>query len=457
MLVSPTLALWGVVLFGLSPLLIPLFGGKVDWRSLIITSVVALFAVSPALGGIGDPTIVWPFLFWQTAMFAAFIFVSRMRQRKSAFFLAVASIPSNGVWFATMFVFVGVYKSAEGILDSFAMTPEFHVLLLCVIAGGVVGRLAGAQWTVLIEDRYGISTDHVHSPILRRLDGWTPPTLAVAFFVVVALTIAMHATSTRDILTVSVVGFLQGGLGSVSSRFANKNHPGWILVTGTLAGIVFTVHFIYLLGYTAGGTAMPWILLAPYTIATIVGTNYGVLLSIGIVNLFPSKRLKADEHVTERGAYEHVSWPKTLCKWTAIVGLAYIVLHEQLAGAFGIALSPISFPFTLPVPEMWVRPLSLLIVCAAFFANSVTYMFWSRSGNRSHAPYHAVTCVLHGLVTFALASFTILNPSYRDLLPLAVIAGSIGQLVAYRYSINAERWLKAMMNVPQEEQKLKAA
>src|SRR3989344_8023876 len=55
-----------------------------------------------------DPGKALVFFAAATTQFIAFVFVSRLRQRGSFFWHAMAGLASNGAWYATMHIFDGV-------------------------------------------------------------------------------------------------------------------------------------------------------------------------------------------------------------------------------------------------------------------------------------------------------------------------------------------------------------
>jgi hypothetical protein len=443
-----------VALLVASPLLLPFFkNGKFDGRSTLITATMTMVALAAPLVGFGDPSVVWKFLLAQTLLFASYVCVSRIRQRKSLFLQALAGIGSNGGWFLAMQVLAGAYLlQRQGIANA-----ESVGFLIAAIAGTLVGRLVGVQWMMWVEERWQVRTDSVGSSGLQWLDERTQRALLVIFcgtFVAYAVAAFFGASvSIVDVAVVMALGFAQSNIYTINTRFANRNHPGWPVVTGILASIVFMVHWTYLIGYTHSGTFMPLVLAVPYTVATVYGANAGAVMSMAFEKVLG---LHADAHVLKGEAFTEVRWHKVVLITTAVLCGAYLVTSGYMFAWLGIAAHAIVLPFTLFAGTGLERPASLLLGGFVFFANNITHTLSSRAGNRNNASYHAVTCMIHGLVTFGTGTFVVLNAHFLDLIPVAAFGSALGQLFAQRFSMKMESWLTSVMDLPQE-QKAKAA
>lgn len=409
-----------------------------DARSLaIVLGAFALALLAPFFG-LGDMATVSQVLLAQTVLFAAFVSVSRMRQRKSAFLHALASVASNGSWFLVMFVLAGAYVHAEQTLHGGALTREFAGLLVASVAGILAGRLVGVQWMQFVERRFSVRTDSVGSPTLAWLDARTVPALMGVLVAMVAAYYDYHFAPWRDVLIVTTLGFLQNGVYAMNTRLANRDHPGWPVVTGLLGGAIFVVHWTYLIGYSETGGLMPLTLLIPYTVATVAGSNVGAMVSMLHENLLG---IKADTHRTNSALYASVAWHRWLLVGVASLCVIYLSWSTEILLFFGLAAHAISVPFA----ELG-RPLALLFGAAMFFANNITHTLSSRAGNRNHAGYHAITCLIHGATTFFMGAFVILNAQFLDLIPVAALGSATGQLFAQRVSLWMEKRLESVMD-----------
>lgn len=416
-----------------------------DRRSFVLALGMGGIAACLPLVGFGEPHFVWPVLFAQTLLYTTYVSVSRMRQRKSAFLHAVMSVGSNGGWFLTMFVLATAYTHAQQTLHGSALSLEFAGFLVATIAGILGGRLVGVQWMQWVEKKYGVKTDSVGSPALARLDRYTVPTLLYALLGTVLVLWLFELVPLRDVLVVTVLGFLQNGIYAFNTRLANRNHPGWPVVTGLLGGIVFIVHWTYLLGYSAAGGIMPFALLLPYTVATVAGSNVGALFSMIFEGWFGLN--KPDAHVKEGKAYAEVLWHRRLLIATAILCGVYLVWSEPILALVGVIAHDIVLPFSFFDGTAYARMAAMIFGGFVFFANNITHTLSSRAGNRNHAPYHAATCLLHGSVTFSMGAFVILNASFLDLIPIAALGSAAGQLYAQKFSMWMEKRLVSVMDV----------
>lgn len=429
-----------------SPALLWFWGSPVfDKKSFVLALLAGGIAACLPLAGFGESRFVWPVLFAQTLLYTTYVSVSRMRQRKSAFLHAVMSACSNGGWFITMFVVANAYLHAQKTLQGSALTFEFIGFLAALVGGILGGRLVGVQWMQWVEKRFAVRTDSVGSPALARLDRYTVPTLLCALVGTVAVWTLFSLAPLRDVLIVTVLGFLQIGIHAFNTRLANRNHPGWPVVTGLVGGVIFVVHWTYLLGYSASGGIMPFALLVPYMVATVAGSNVGALFSMVFEGWFGLN--KPDAHVKEKKAYADVSWHHRLLVVTALLCGAYLLFSEPMLAALGLVAHPITLPFSFFDGTAYARAAALAFGGFIFFVDSATHTLSSRAGNRSHAPYHAATCLLHGFVAFSLGAFVILNARFLDLIPVAALGSAAGQLYAQKFSMWMEKRLVSVMDV----------
>ncbi len=283
------------------------------------------------------------------------------------------------------------------------------------------------------------------APTLALLDRYTIPTLLYALVATVAACLIFKLAPLQDVLIVTCLGFLQNGIYAFNTRLANRNHPGWPVVTGLLAGIVFVVHWTYLLRFTQVGGIMPLALLLPYTVATVTGSNVGALLSMILEGWLGLN--KPDAHVKEGKGYANVRWHNRLLIAVAVFCGVYILWSGPILGALGLEVHAIVLPFPFFEGSDFARAAAMVFGGFIFFANNITHTLSSRAGNRNHAPYHAMTCLLHGLVTFWMGTFVILNARFLDLIPVAALGSAAGQLYAQKFSMWMEKRLVSVMDV----------
>ena len=434
-----------ILLLITSPLLLPfLKNGVLDGRSFLIASVMAVVALGMPLIGFGETHTVWKFLLAQTLLFTSFVCVSRIRQRKSLFLQALAGIASNGGWFLAMQVLAGAYLAQkQGVANT-----ESLGLLIAAITGTLIGRLIGVQWMMWVEKRWQVRTDSVGSATLRRLDSKTTTWLTIGLFVCMWSYGVFGWASARDVNIIIALGLIQNAAYTLNTRFANRNHLGWSVVTGLIAGIVFMMHWTFLMGYTQTGGFMPIVLFVPYTIATVYGGNVSTTVSIYLEDFLG---LNADAHVTHGESHAGAQWHRTILLVTALLCGGYLVTSGYIFHLLGITAHAITLPFTVLAGTEFERPVALLLGGGVFFINNITQTLSSRAGNRNHAPYHAVTCLFHGIMTFGTGTFVVLNAHFLDLVPVAAFGSAFGQMFAQKWSMKMEAWLVSVMDLPEEK------
>jgi hypothetical protein len=422
--------------------LLLLFGERAfDARSLFISNLILVVALAAPYLGLGDPRLLWSYVLTQMLLFLSFVCVSRIRQRKSLFLMAIATVGSNAGWFLAAQVLASAYLSRSQGISS----HETAGLLVAAVVGAVIGRLVGVQWMMSLEERWHLRTDSVGSAALQWLDAHTKWMISAALLACIAVYVTFHLVPGRDLLIVIALGFVQNAITTVNARFANRNHPGWPVITGLLAGVVFIVNWTFLIGYTESGGVMPLVLLIPYTIATVAGGNLSAFLSMAIERML---NLNADAHVVNKDLYAGVTWHKTVLLATAVGCGAYLTMSEHVLAFFGFDIHAIALPVTLPVGKELERSASLLLGGVLFLLHSITHTLSSRAGNRNNSPYHAVTCLMHGVVTFGIGTFVVLNARFLDLVPVAAFGSTLGQLFAQHWSIRIERCLGSVMDAP---------
>lgn len=434
-----------------SPLILPLVSsGVFDRKSLTVTLIASAIVVLLPFTGFGDATTVWSLFLAQTLLGTAYVSVSRMRQRKTPFLHAVMSTFSNGSWFITMLLIAGAYQHAEHSLGGVALTAEFATFFVASVAGFMVGRLTGVQWMQWLEKRYGITIDSVDSRWLRRLDDATVPVLVLAIFACLEFYGIFEIAPMRDVCIVLLLGFVQASIYALNTRLANRNHPGWPTLTGILGGIVFVVHWTYLMGYTKAGGLMPLTLLVPYTIATVAGSNLGALVS-----MFYEKVLGLNVNAPVKGAKEYadVKWHRYVLYATGGLCAAYIIFGTQILTFFGLSPHAIALPFSLSLAPEYERPLALLFAVGVYVINGATQALLSRAGNRNNVSFHAGMALVTGSVNFFISAFVILNARFLDLIPVVAFSSALGQFWGQKVSIVVERAIGSVMVIPPEPKK----
>ncbi len=420
----------------------PTFDGQ-SFRFALAAGGIA--AVLPLLG-FGDQLLVWQILFAQTAMFVIYVSVSRTRQRQSPFLNAVLGIFSNGGWFLSMFVLANAYTHAQKTLHGTALSMQFIGFLAAMIGGILGGRLVGVQWMLWVEKKYAVRTDSVGSPGLVRLDRYTNSTLTYGLVISVAVILLLGLAPVRDVLIVVGIGLIQKIVYAINSRLVNRNHPGWPMVTGLLTSVVFIIQYAYLLGYSAAGGTMPLALLVPYTVATVAGGNIGVLFSMIFEKWLGLN--SPDAHVKEgMNPFADVVWHRYFLAVAILICGIYLFASEPILAAIGVTAHDIVLPFWFFDGTSYARPAALLLGVVFFFSHEVTQTLSSRAGNRNHASYHAVTCLIFGVGTFWMGAFAILNAHFLDLIPVAAMSSVVGQLLAQKFSIWMEKRLVSVMDV----------
>jgi hypothetical protein len=435
------------VLLGASPLIIAASTtGVFDSRSFLIIGIALVAVVLLPLFGKGDALVLWQYFLAQSLLFASYIFVSRVRQRKSLFLIAVASVASNAGWFAAMRVLATAYLSGGQKLSDMN-TGE---LLAMAVLGTVVGRLIAAQWTMWVEKRWHVGTDSVGSPTLRWLDAHTHYGISLLFFGGVIGYGAFGLISLHDLLIVSVLGFAQNAITTINSRFANRDHPGWPVVTGLAAGTLFVINWTFLIGHTDSGELMSPALLVPYTLATVAGGNCAAVASM---RLEKKLDLKVDSYVAGVTPYNDPTWHRFLLLGIAGLCGVYLTMNGYFAALFSLQLHSIVLPFPTMGTEFG-RGVSMVMAGVLFFLSNVTHTLSSRAGNRNSSTYHAVTCILDGMMTFWTGTFVILNARFLDIVPIAAFGTALGQLWAQRCSMGMERWLGSVMGESGEPERV---
>ncbi|MBI5003597.1 hypothetical protein HZC00_00675 [Candidatus Kaiserbacteria bacterium] len=436
---------WPAIIVALvlaSPLLLWVQGyAAFDQKSFGITAFMGVIGITVPLIGLGDPALMWELLLAQTLMFASFASISWVRQRHSLSLIGFVSVFSNGGWFIAMHML-----SVSYILSSHKslISPDVLGAFAMVVIGTLVGRMVAVQWTRWAGALWGVKTTEVHSPMLRLLDSWAVIVSAFALFLCLEAYGIFKIASMFDVCVVMMMAIAQNTVYTVNSRFANRDHPGWPLLTGPITGLLLYGQWLFIGGHTETGGNMPFVLMIPYTVATVAGSIFGSQISMNT-----EARLKMKVATAEsRPDYSKVKWHYGVFAGLLILGVIYAFSSLQLLGALGWQAEPVHLPFAVVQDSWYERPLFLLLAGLPFFVQNFTHTLSSRAGSRSNSRVHAVTCLLHGTVYFASLWFVIANVHVVDFLPLAVLGGTFGQFLAQYLSKKYEGVLKSYMDEP---------
>jgi hypothetical protein len=373
------------------------------------------------------------FLAAATAQFASFVFVSRLRQRGSFFWHAVASLASNATWYVTMHA-----------LDA---ARDYWWLYLIYVFGIVIGRTAGANWSQYIEQRYKLSSDATRDPHLApgqrlRFIAKEPTFWMLGLSLVGYIAFGMFAFEhdlAMSLLIVISLSILQNFAYALYARFQQRGNNWLIAASSILASITFYLSAGYLFS-----KSVPFLLLVPYMLATTMGSVSGTFFSMIIERFL---KVAPDAHLGNKEK-EKNPWKDRL-PYAVIMGFAavWILFQKQILSVFGYETQPVLFPLPMFDASSIPYPLILLSATLLFFLDEAFHTLMSRAGNRNHTGYHVATCIPKGLVNFAKVSYISLNPRVPDLIPAAILAGCLGSLFGKDISERIERWLQARMDV----------
>ena len=372
-----------------------------------------------------------------TAQFASFVFVSRLRQRGSFFWHAMAAIASNGTWYATVHIL--------------KVSNAYWLLFILYILGIVTGRLVGVGWAQYIESRYKLKSDATRDDrlapdkrlgfIMREKMFWvlTASLIGYAVYGYANFAEAMF----KSLLTVIGLGLLQSFFYAIATRASARGSNWYIVVAGLLGGVTFYINAAYLMSHQ-----MPMQLIVPYVLSTVLGSVTGAFFSMIIEYV---SKLAPDSHLEKPAQHEEKkdrTWLGKQLPYVVVMALAlaWIFCQEPLLKFFGYSLSPLKFPIAVVTAEI-PRIIILLTAALIFMLDSALHTLTSRAGNRSHTGYHVATLIPKGLADFSKVSYIALNNKIPDLVPMAVLAGCLGSLFGKDISEKIEKWLQARMDV----------
>lgn len=402
--------------------------------------------------GLRDFTEAVVFLSAATAQFLAFVFVSRLRQRGSFSWHALAALGSNGTWFVTVHILAQA-------LDAASLYP---LLVVPYLAGIVGGRLVGAEWAKYIEQTFGLKADPTRDPklepgkrlhyIVREKMFWV---LFLSLLGYISYGIFTFSSQAMNMLWVVVcLGILQNFFVSLEARARSRSNRNYAVVTSIAGGTIFFVTATYL--FSKG---VPIELFVPYVFSTALGSTLGAFFSMLLEIRF---RISPDGHVViasaERERKTETNTKSTSGKFTTLLAigvaglaLAWLFMNEALLQLFGQPITDLVLPFPIPFVENIPRELVMLLIAPVFFLKNALHAIMSSAGSRNHAGYHAVSCVLVGTFDFFVLSYLALNAHILDIIPLAVFVGALGTLCSMLIREFIEKKLQAVMDVPQPE------
>ena len=119
-------------------------------ESKYVIPIIALIAGVIACTQLRNFTEALLFLVAAFAQFVAYVFVSRLRQRGSFFWHVVASLASNGTFYAVMSI---LHQGGT-----------YQLLILPYLAGLIAGRTSGVLLAQYVEQRYKLEADATRDP-----------------------------------------------------------------------------------------------------------------------------------------------------------------------------------------------------------------------------------------------------------------------------------------------------
>ena len=365
--------------------------------------------------------------------FVAFVVVSRSRQRSSFTFHTLASLASNGSWYITLHI-----------LDN---ANAYWPLFILHIAGIISGRTIGVIWAQYVEQRFNLKSDATsdkrlaQGQRLRLIAGekifWTILLSLLSYIIYAAINFDVNINI--SIAVVIGLGILQNFFYALTTRASQRGNNWYIATTGLIGGVVFFVSVTYLFSKD-----MTLMLFIPYTLSTTLGSVTGAFLSMIIEWTFD---IKPDEHLKDRP--KGTPRPQaSRTPYVIVLGMAaiWIVFQESILNLLGYAPTPLISPLPFLNQEYLPRFLIMFIAATIFLFDSAIHTLVSRAGNRNHAGYHVAACMPKGLFDFYKLRYISLNSSIPDIVPVAVLAGCIGELSGKDISERIEKWLQARMD-----------
>lgn len=387
------------------------------------------------------------FLSAATLKFTAYVFVSRLRQRGSFFWHVMASLFANGGWYVTMHI-----------LD---LTEASWMLILPYVVGIIVGRTTGVVWAQYVEKRFDLKADATRDSRLEPGKRLQYIKQEGTFWVLILALISYSMYGSFffspemkfSLYLVIGFGILQNFTYAMNTRASQRGNNWYIASTGLLSGVTFFISATYLFSID-----MPLLLLIPYMLSTALGSATGTFLSMVIewtLGLAPDDHLEdKDKHLTKEEKKQKRA--KAMIPYRIIMAFAliWILFEKYLLAVFGYAVSPLKFPFPI-FDESTIVPRIFIVLAAAaiFMLDSALHAMSSRGGNRNHAGYHVSVLIPKGLADFSKANYIKENSKIPEIVPIAILAGSLGSLYGKDLSERIEKWLQARMDVGDNKEK----
>jgi len=409
--------------------------------SLILLAFGGLYVTDLLLPGNEYATLM---LATSSIQFMAFVFVSRMRNRSSFTWFMVASLFSNGTWYWCMHV-----------LDA---GEAVALLLVPYILGALIGRMSGVMWSSFIERKYDLVADAV--TVLKRNSGWDylAPARTISLIFVAALVAYVIASVLffpsdiqQPLAVVIALGLGQNYLAALVSRISQrgkgeKRHNNIVALLSMAGSVFFFLSATYLFA-----NDFPPELFIAYTLVTTLGSVLGMQRSIQVE---VARRMTPDGHIEKPRRNEQEQRPPLFARLIAPGNRVYAVL---IAGVLLWALFSETFfslvgatPALLTLPVFvdvsLSREIVLIVITVVLVLQAVSYALVRSAGNRDHTGYHATTIVLWGGTDFLKNSYLAINANLIEIIPVAILAGALGQLYGRDISVPVERWLKARMD-----------
>lgn len=381
------------------------------------------------------------FLLATIGQFTSFILVSRLRQKGSFFWHALASLGANGTWYMTM----RIINNAQA----------YWMLFIIFIAGIIAGRLLGVNWAKYIENKFHLKADATRDPRMSPEQRWHYIKKEWVFWVLTSALVIdivysgfnLTADQTKSLLVVVGLGFLQNLFYALNTRAANRSDNWYIAVTGILSGITFYISAAYLFSKD-----MPMALLIPYVLSTSLGSTIGAFFSM-IIEW--ARKLKPDAHLGKKtgGEFKTSENKKLEFPWKErlpysiiiILAVTWLFFQEPLFKLLGYPLNSLRFPLSVVTGKV-PRIIIILTATLLFLLDTALHTLTSRAGNRNHTGYHITTLIPKGLVDFFKSSYMALNDRIPDIVPVAVLASCLGSLFGKDIAEYIEKRLQARMD-----------
>jgi len=383
-----------------------------------------------------DPGKALVFFAAATTQFIAFVFVSRLRQRGSFFWHAMAGLASNGAWYATMHIFDGV--------------GAYWIFLFPFMAGILSGRTIGVLWAQYIEKIFNLKADATRDDRLAagkrlRLISQEPTfwTLTGLLILYILYGLVYFESAIKYALLIVVgLGLLQNFFIALTTRAAQRGNNWYIAITGVCSGATFLISATYLFSQN-----LPMELVIPYMLSTALGSTTGAVFSMIIEWRWS---LAPDQHLGQKTGKDEKKQSRTPYVIFATLAVIWILASESIFGLLGYETQSIKFPIPIPGLNDLHRTVIMLAASLVFFLDTALHTVTSRAGNRNHTGYHVSACIPKGAVDFSRMGFLSMNSSIPEIVPLGILSSCLGSLFGKSASERIERWLEARMDIVED-------